>query len=386
MDPTPQEGGVHQKVLTFRICLSERVSCVEQFRVKGKKSVMLVAREFTTLAVTLGDAAGIGPEVALKAVSRDDWPDRLRLVLVGSREVLKREARQHRLPLPKAWNPRDELPDGVRVVTWEPGPEDAGRGEPYEVIRLADTPGRTSEACGRAAAQWIRAAVAGCQAGWFDGLVTAPVCKKSLQLAGLPHPGHTEYLAALAGVAKAAMMFVGGPLRVLLVTRHLPLAAIPAAVTPEAVEETIRFANRAGGWLGLEQSRVGVCGLNPHAGEEGMLGDEETRVIKPVIERLGAEGLAVTGPIPGDLAFYQALEGRFDIVVAMYHDQGLAPFKMLAFDVGVNLTLGLPFVRTSPDHGTAFDLAGRGVAVPSSMAAAIRLAHELAERPNPWRS
>jgi 4-hydroxythreonine-4-phosphate dehydrogenase len=345
---------------------------------------MLPARETTILAVTLGDAAGIGPEVALKAANQAGWPDRLRLVLVGSREVLKREARQHRLPLPAAWNPRDELPAGARIAAWEPGPEDAAPGEPYEVIRLADTPGRTSAACGRAAAQWIRAAVAGCRAGWFDGLVTAPICKKSLQLAGLPHPAHTEYLAALTGAPKAAMMFVGGPLRVLLATRHLPLREVPAAVTPGAVEEAIRFACRAGDWLGLDPVRVGVCGLNPHAGEDGMLGDEESLVIAPVIERLRTEGLSVSGPIPGDMAFYQALEGRFDLVVAMYHDQGLAPFKMLAFDSGVNLTLGLPIVRTSPDHGTAFDLAGRGVAEPSSMAAAIRLAHELAERPNPW--
>jgi 4-hydroxythreonine-4-phosphate dehydrogenase len=221
-------------------------------------------------------------------------------------------------------------------------------------------------------------------AGLFDALVTGPICKQSLCLTGLPFPGHTEFLAALTRTRRYAMMLIGGPLRVVLVTRHLPLAKVATGISRAAIQEAVQLAAQALPWLGVKQKTVGVCALNPHAGDKGILGREEITTIQPALLALRRQGLAVEGPVPGDVIFHQALQGRYGAVVAMYHDQGLGPLKMIAFEDGVNLTLGLPIVRTSPDHGTAFDIAGKGVAHAGSMVAAIRLAARLAHRKNPW--
>jgi 4-hydroxythreonine-4-phosphate dehydrogenase len=359
----------------------------------------------TIIAITLGDPGGIGPEAALKALYRNRWPATLRFVLVGSRAILSRQAAQLRLPLPPAWQLADGKKQAARIVNWEPE-RDIGAGIeagqilfplPRERVRarglplanhppasLPWRPGVTGKAQGQAAAFWIQAAVGGCMAGLFDALVTGPICKQSLHLAGLPFPGHTEFLAALTGARSFAMMLLGGPLRVVLVTRHLPLAKVAAGISRAAVQEAAQLASQALPWLGVRQKTVGVCALNPHAGDNGILGREEITIIRPALRALRRRGLAVEGPVPGDVIFHQALKGRYGAIVSMYHDQGLGPLKMIAFDEGVNLTLGLPIVRASPDHGTAFDIAGKGVAQAGSMAAAIGLAARLARRKNPW--
>jgi len=213
--------------------------------------------------------------------------------------------------------------------------------------------------------------------------VTAPVSKEAILRSGVKFVGQTEFLAELAGVQDVTMMLLGDDdhgrwLRVALVTTHLPLRDVADSITTSDVTRAIRHATDACRKLGLSRSRIGVAGLNPHAGEGGMLGDEEIRVIRPGIEAARGFGIDVQGPIPGDTLFHSAHRGDFDAVVAMYHDQGLAPLKLIAFDRGVNWSLGLPFARTSPDHGTAFDIAGQGIADPSSMRAAIRLACQLA--------
>jgi 4-hydroxythreonine-4-phosphate dehydrogenase len=327
-------------------------------------------RRNTILALTLGDAGGIGPEVALRAALHAGWPASLQLVLVGSRPVADAAARLCQVrPLPD-WDPaKPALP----LSLWEP-----------ERVRLALKPGRPTAAAGRAAAAWIEAAVEGCLLGRFDGLVTAPLCKEGLEKAGIPFPGHTEMLASLTGTTRYAMMLAGGPLRVVLATRHLPLAKVAAAVTARAIREAAELTVESLPWLGFPEGRIAICALNPHAGDGGLLGSEEAEVIAPEIRALRRRGYPVDGPVPADVVFYQARQGRFAAVVAMYHDQGLGPLKMLAFDSGINVTLGLPIVRTSPDHGTAFDVAWTGKANPRSMIEAVRLAARLARRPNPW--
>jgi 4-hydroxythreonine-4-phosphate dehydrogenase len=203
-------------------------------------------------------------------------------------------------------------------------------------------------------------------------------------MAGIPFPGHTEMLAALTGTRRFAMMLAGGGLRVVLATRHLPLARVAKAVTADAIREAAELTVESLPWLGFPEGRIAICALNPHAGDGGLLGSEERTVIGPEIRALRRRGYPVDGPVPADVVFYQALQGRYAAVVALYHDQGLGPLKMLAFDSGINVTLGLPLVRTSPDHGTAFDVAWSGKASPGSMIEAVRLASRLARRPNPW--
>lgn len=330
-----------------------------------------------TLAITLGDPGGIGPETALRAAYTARRLRSLRLVLVGDRGVLRHYSRQLKISLPPAWRPADNKTMRSAVVNWEPETEHAG-------CRRTWRPGVTGRSQGAAAARWIRSAADGCSAGWFDGMVTGPICKKSLNLARIPFPGHTEYLARLTGARHYAMMLIGGPLRVVPVTRHLPISGVPAALTENGIVDAARLAWKAAKWLGLKNRLIGICALNPHAGERGVLGREEIEIITPAVRKLGRAGLEVEGPVPADVIFHHAARNRYGAVVAMYHDQGLAPLKMIAFNSGVNLTLGLPIVRTSPDHGTAFDLAGKGAADPGSMIAAVRLAERLARRKNPW--
>jgi len=233
---------------------------------------------------------------------------------------------------------------------------------------------------GRASIEYVDRALDIVRALEADAIVTAPVSKSSIQKAGFPRfQGHTEYLAERTGTKKFAMMFVGDGLKVSLVTRHIALKLVPDALTTALVSDTISLTHEfLKDRFGIKSPRIGVCGLNPHAGELGAFGTEEAKVIAPAIRRCAKTLKNVRGPIPADSAFYDALNKKYDALVAMYHDQALAPFKMLYFKSGVNLTLGLPFIRTSPDHGTAFDIAGKGIADPSSMIEAIRLACSLA--------
>jgi len=369
------------------------------------------------LAVTMGDPGGIGPEIALKAVYHSKWPVAIRFILIGDKNVWSKYARQFRLPQPPECENASEI-TASKISIWDPAihsfviPDLIGnpssdkpfmdsrfRGNDRSEVpcRLSVSrnfyghdglrwqPGKTGKAEGLASLLWVRAAAAGCQSGFFNGMITAPICKSSIQAAGCKFPGHTEYLAHLAGCKKVAMMLIGEGLRVVLATRHIPLANVANTLTRRHIIEAVEMANLGIKWLDLPQKTIGVCALNPHAGDSGLLGDEEKNIIIPAVRYLQKKGLAVEGPIPADVIFYQAMQNKFGAVVAMYHDQGLGPLKMIAFEKGVNLTLGLPFVRTSPDHGTAFDIAGKGIASRASMVSAIKLAIQLAQRPNPWK-
>lgn len=274
------------------------------------------------IGITLGDVAGIGPEIVAKALASGKLDKRFRYEVIG--------------------NPHTK--------------------------RRAD------------AADWVVEGAKRCLAGELAALVTAPISKKLLHDAGYRFAGQTELLARVAKAGKFAMMLTGGPLRVALVTTHAPLSQVPRLITAKKITEVIELSHDVCRRFGIRHPRIGVAGLNPHAGESGLLGDEERRIIAPAVRRAVRKKINVTGPWPADTLFHKAYHGEFDAVVAMYHDQGLAPLKMIAFDSGVNLTLGLPFVRTSPDHGTAFDIAGKNIARPDSMIAAINLAANLAAR------
>lgn len=315
------------------------------------------------LAVTMGDPAGIGPEITVKAVSQLEGP----AVVYGSLAVLKHAADALGLPV------------AVRRVTT---PFEAGAGE-ICVIETSemDTPppmGRISAAAGRAAFDAITAAIADARTGRVSAIVTAPINKAALSAAGLTYPGHTEILADLGGAKRVAMMMANDELRIVLVTIHTALRKAIEAADFDAQMSAIRLAHEGGRALGIETPRVAVAGLNPHAGEGGLFGDEEIRIIAPAIEAARAEGIDASGPWPGDTVFMAARQGKFDVVVAQYHDQGLIPVKYMGIERGVNITLGLPFVRTSPDHGTAFDIAGQGIADPTSLMVAIDYARQLA--------
>lgn len=326
-----------------------------------------------TLAVTMGDPAGIGPAVVLRAVTRMFRPPVARIVLVGDAVWLRRIARRARWPWP--W-----------VVTRRPvaGP----RAPAYQLWDTVRVPagvrlGRVSRAAGRAALEALDCAVTLVQIGQAEALVTAPVSKEAISLSAPGWTGHTEYLARACGVRRPVMMFAAACLRVSLVTTHQPLARAIRSLTPARVEHVIRRTIEAlrADW-GMARPRVGVAALNPHAGEGGLFGREETQWLGPLVRRLaGRLPAALSGPHPADTLFAQHVRGRYDAVVALFHDQALIPVKLVAWERAVNVTLGLPFVRTAPAHGTAFDLAAAGDRPdPSSMQAALELAVTLARR------
>jgi 4-hydroxythreonine-4-phosphate dehydrogenase len=299
----------------------------------------------TRLAITLGDPRGIGPEIVAQALEQ---PPDAEITLVGAEDQIA--------GLPAARR--------VGVGTWGLGsgdrPEDRAR-----TIRA-----------GRVAGHAVESAVKLALTGEVDAIVTAPAHKHALHLAGFPFPGHTEWLAKLAGGVDVAMMLASAELRVVLVTTHVPFRDVPALLTVDRVTRVGRITRQAlGDWFGLASPRLAVCAVNPHAGESGLFGDEEERVLRPAAEALGA-----AGPLPADTVFVRAMRGEFDAVLAPYHDVGMTAIKVASFGRAVNVTLGLPFPRTSPDHGTALDIAGAGKADASSMRAAIELAAQLARR------
>lgn len=323
-----------------------------------------------TIGITMGDITGIGPEVALKALALEPVTDDSRFVLIGNM------ARFQELNC--------DLECRLDLVSYV-GRGQAGRVLVYEPagVVLNDRPAQGSPEAARAGLAWLRAGAECCMRGELDALVTAPVNKEAILRAGEAFVGQTEYLSKLAGADRTAMMLLGEddrgrPLRVVLATTHLPLRQVADALTTEGIVRAIESASLACRQLGLPRARVGVCGLNPHAGEGGWLGTEDQAVVAPAVETARNRGIEASGPHSADTLFYEAYGGGYEVVVALYHDQGLGPLKMVAFEQGVNWTVGLPFIRTSPDHGTAYDLAGRGLASPSSMRAAIRLARQLA--------
>ncbi len=342
-----------------------------QFVGAGWKNGPMTLRDTTgrPLVVTMGDACGIGPEIIAK-LWRDEAPRDA--VVVGDVAVLRRAVAATGAGLALA--ELQGLDEAVRVPprclpVWQP------EGLPPD---LAAAPlGRIDARAGAAAARCIEAAVGEIQAGRALALVTAPIHKEALHAAGSPYPGHTEMLQALAGGMPVRMMLANEELRTVLVTIHCSLREAIERVTRQAVLETLRITGAALHRMGLSAPRIAVAGLNPHAGEGGLFGDEEIRHIAPAIADARAEGWDATGPYAPDTIFMRARRGDFDVVVAMTHDHGLIPVKYLGVEQGVNVTLGLPFVRTSPDHGTAFDIAGRSVADPSSLKAALAMARRL---------
>jgi 4-hydroxythreonine-4-phosphate dehydrogenase len=300
-----------------------------------------------TIAITTGEPAGIGPEICAALLAGDAGS---RLVLVGDRGLIERAAGR-------------ALPDSAVL---------------HVPLAVPSRPGRLDPANARYVLALLDHAVDGCLAGRFDAMVTAPVHKGVVNDAGIPFTGHTEYLAQRTGASLPVMMLTGGGLRVALATTHLPLAAVSAAITGErlaAVLQVLEADLRRS--FGVSEPRILVCGLNPHAGEGGHLGREEIEVIVPALERLRAQGLGLTGPVPADTAFLPDRLAGHDAVLAMFHDQGLPVLKHASFGQAVNVTLGLPILRTSVDHGTALDLAGTGRADPGSLRAALRVAREL---------
>ena len=285
------------------------------------------------IAITAGDPAGIGPEIAVHASVHP--------------QVL-------------------ELCEPVIY-----GPASQTELSPFAA-------GQVSPAAGRAAYDAIVRAVEDARAGRVNAIATAPINKAAFAAAGLPWKGHTDLLAHLTGARRGVMMFQSETLRVVLATVHIPLANVPAAITVPLIEEIVSLTASELPRFGIRTPRIAVAGLNPHAGEHGLLGDEDDRVLRPAIERCAASGIEVSGPFPADTVFVRAVRGEFDVVIACYHDQGLIPVKMAAFGRAVNVTLGLPIIRTSVDHGTAFDIARKGVADPSSMIEAVKLAARLA--------
>ena len=317
----------------------------------------------TPVGITMGDAAGIGPEIIVKACAQGLAAP---VVVYGDAGTLRRAA-----ALLGARIEIDEIA-GVRQAHGGAGRIEVVACSPALPAGLP--PGRVSAAAGRAAHDYLLAAIADAQAGALRAIVTAPLNKHSLHLAGIDQPGHTEILAERSGTADYAMMLANDELRVLLVTIHIALAEVPARITPAAELRAIRLADRACRQMGIARPRIAVAGLNPHAGEDGKFGREDLDVIAPAVAQARAQGLDASGPWPGDTIFMRARRGEFDIVVAQYHDQGLIPVKYLGVDHGVNVTVGLPFVRTSVDHGTAFDIAWKGIADHASLIAAFDLA------------
>lgn len=325
-------------------------------------------RAAPVIAVTSGEPAGIGPELCLRlAEPAVQQRFAARLVVLGDRELLAARARLLGLP--------------IEVHDWQAGaPAQPGT---LDVLHLAadaaSFPGRLDPANSRYVLRLLDRALDGCRSGEFAAMVTAPVHKGVINDAGIPFTGHTEYLAERTHTGRVVMMLAGGDLRVALATTHLPLRDVPAAITRESLERTLRILHAdLRRRYGIAQPRILVAGLNPHAGEGGYLGDEEITVISPVLDQLRAEGMRLTGPLPADTLFTPPILAQGDCVLAMYHDQGLTALKYATFGNGINVTLGLPVIRTSVDHGTALELAGTGRADPGSLFTAVEQAVAMA--------
>ncbi len=330
--------------------------------------------ERPVIGVTMGDPAGIGPEIILKALSKSEWQRESIPLIIGDKRVMDFYSSLLGMHIPL-------IPvegDPINLAPLKEG------GYILSITSLESAhfaPGCSSIKCGEAVVRYVKEGALLALKGKIAAVVTAPLHKASIHAAGYPYPGHTELLAEITGCQDYAMMLIGDSIRVSLITIHVALRDVPRLITRQEVFRITRLTYRClKDWFGIEEPKVAVAALNPHAGEEGAFGDEEERIIIPAIEDLREIGYPVWGPYPADTLFHRHAQGEFHAVVAMYHDQGLIPVKLEAFDRGVNLTLGLPIVRTSVDHGTAFDIAGKGIAHPESLDAAYKLALKLATK------
>lgn len=323
------------------------------------------------IAITMGDAAGIGPEIVLKALQKKSIISKCYPLIIGDAGHLNLLLKKLSLP--------GEIYPIAKIESYR------FSSNLINVLDLHNLPERRTRfgvgntSYGKAAFEYIKKAIELASQKRIDALVTAPINKQALHQAGIHFPGHTEILAHFTHTKKFAMMLTGGNLKVVLATRHIPFKRVPEEINKEQLVSVIDLTHHAGKYFGLSHPRIGVCALNPHAGEGGIMGEEETTIICPAIEQAHGKGINIGGPFPSDTLFYQALKGKFDFIIAMYHDQGLIPLKTLFFEEGVNVTLGLPLVRTSPDHGTAYDIAGKGIANPKSIEEALELAIKMSE-------
>lgn len=323
------------------------------------------------IGITMGCPVGVGPEIVVRWLAETRMPDDCCPVILGDIGILTECA--------SAMGP------AITFVPWAPGDPVPSEGTAvYSLSGLSssdDHPewGKPTRQTGLAMARYIEEAARLCLDGTLAAMVTCPITKTALRLAEYPYPGHTEMLATLCGSSNFAMMMAGDRLRISLVTIHMALADVPAALSGPEIDRIIRLTLKSLQQdFGIETPHVAVAGLNPHGGEDGMFGNEEELLVRPVVDRIRAEGWSVDGPLPPDTVYLKAVEGRYDAVVSMYHDQGLIPFKLIHFRDGVNVTIGLPIVRTSVDHGTAYDIAGKGIASPESLQSAFFMAVAIA--------
>ena len=319
----------------------------------------------------MGDPAGIGPEVIAKALATPALQNVCRSLVIGSLPVMERTIKSLKLKLnvvPIQGHDTTLPPRGTVAVL-----------DPLDAPLRKFTQGRASAETGAAAVAFIKKAVELAQLTCIDGIVTAPINKEAMNMAGYHYPGHTELLADLTRARESGMMIVGGPLRIMFVTTHVAIKDLPSRLTQDNIGKGIRLAHLALTTLfGVKRPKIGVAALNPHAGEHGLFGDEEARVILPATRRAQRQGILASDPLPADTLFGKAAKGEYDGIVALYHDQGLIPLKLVAFGTCVNLTVGLPIIRTSVDHGTAFDIVGKGIADPGSLIEAMTLAATIA--------
>ncbi len=318
------------------------------------------------LVITMGDPAGVGPEIISKVIDGEEIFSLCRPVVVGDVSVMKKLVEDLRLSVTVRGI------DSLTIADPEPGRVDVLDLRNVDISKHAW--GRPNISSGRAAVEYVKKAAVLTLSGEANAIVTAPINKEMMNAAGFNYGGHTELLAELTGSKEYGMMFVGGGLRIILATIHLALKDVARSITRGTVLKSLRLANKAMKYFGIDKPRIGVAALNPHAGEGGLFGNEEWDEILPAVIVAREEGIQASDPIPADTLFYRARNNYYDIVVAMYHDQGLAPLKMLAFGNAVNVTVGLPIIRTSVDHGTAYDIAGKGCADPASLLEAVKIA------------
>jgi 4-hydroxythreonine-4-phosphate dehydrogenase len=332
---------------------------------RNKKSKLLIG-------ITMGDPCGIGPEIILKALKSPAIRKIARYVIIGNKEVLGRTARSLNIPVKYSTISHiSDVDDSKSSIFLLPTGEFKSG-----LMKLK----RATAEGGELSVQCVIKGINLAMNKHIDALVTAPICKEAINLGGYGYPGHTEMLHTFSGVERVVMLMVGGKLRVAFATTHIAIKDVPQSITPEGILWTIIICNEGlKRHFGFKKPRIAVCGLNPHAGEEGIFGDEERKFIVPAIEKARKKGIYCDGPVSADTVFYKALKGAYDVVVAIYHDQGAIPLKLHVFETGVNITLGIPFVRTSPDHGTAYDIAGKGISDPRSMIEAIKTAVKMAK-------
>jgi 4-hydroxythreonine-4-phosphate dehydrogenase len=321
------------------------------------------------IAITMGDPGGVGSEIIIRALSQAGIHNYCTPMIVGDKTPLEEAIALLQSPVQ------------LRIIKLPDESQLTGKQNMIELIDMGIIKkvrkGKPTASGGKASVLYIQKAVELALDGYVDGIVTGPISKEALHMAGFTWPGHTEMISDLTHTKDCAMVFVGGPLRIILVTIHTALKRVPSLISKDRILKTLRLAKKACEMLGIKKPRIAVAGLNPHAGEAGLFGNEEIREIGPAVKEAFKEGIPVSGPFPPDVIFHKAYRGEFDLIVCMYHDQGLIPLKMVAFDKGVNMTVGLPIIRTSPDHGTAYDIAWKGIANPSSMIEAIKLAAKL---------